>query len=157
MEIQDGIIQMTIEDFKQIIKEEVAKQKNISISSNNLFNEVSLDREDLLSINKNHKISNVSYRITNSVGHPIWVRELNTIFSEEKNKNELGEPTHDSDIWASEIHDLIRKLTLSIFGVKKNKDLKKSDYEQAQSAYNHIKDLVLVEYDHRLTNIERNI
>ena len=52
--------------------------------------------------------------------------------------------------YASEIHDHIRKLTLSAFGVTLNSDLKESEYDEASRMYDMLKNFYLYRYQNEL-------
>ena len=55
--------------------------------------------------------------------------------------------------YASEIHDHIRKLTLSAFGVTLNSDLSEKEYEEAARMYELIKDFYLYQYQRRIEKL----
>lgn len=55
--------------------------------------------------------------------------------------------------YASEIHDHIRKLTLSAFGVTLNSDLKESEYDEASRMYDMLKNFYLYRYQKRIENL----
>ena len=157
MNIKEGVIQITIDDFKQLVKEEVAKQIQRGINPKTIFSDVSLRNSDLEFVNANHKISNIKYHILSCDNRPILPRNLNHIFSEDKKINAIGESTHESDIWSTHIHDTLRKLTLQVYGVKNNRDLKANYYNDARDTYLSFKNVFLNEYEARLYRIEKEL
>lgn len=119
-----------------------------------MFTEVSVRHHDIFKINQSYDFSNVEYHQTNVNGAPIRVVQLSEVYSEMQLKNELGEPTHKSGITSNDIHDLLRKLTLSVFGKKKNSELIHDEYDMAIDFYNQLKESWLLFYNLRLSQIQ---
>ncbi|GGA93514.1 hypothetical phage-related protein [Staphylococcus muscae] len=55
--------------------------------------------------------------------------------------------------YVNDIHDLIRKLTLSIFGVTLNSDLSEDEYEEAATMYRNLKKYYLYLYEQRMSKL----
>ncbi|MBG3799169.1 hypothetical protein I4839_13900, partial [Staphylococcus aureus] len=55
--------------------------------------------------------------------------------------------------YVQDVHDHIRKLTLSIFGVTLNSDLSESEYNLAAKVYREIKNYYLYIYEKRVSEL----
>ncbi|MEB8418957.1 hypothetical protein NGG16_16100 [Enterococcus casseliflavus] len=66
--------------------------------------------------------------------------------------------TGGKHIIVSTIHDSLRKLSLNVFGVKKNKDLTREQFVQVQEVYQAFKELFLTLYEERInTNLRDEV
>ena len=144
---------MTVEDFEKIIKDEVAKYL---ISDNNprtLYSDVAIRPIDLVRINEKIDIANIQYHQLNVVDEPIGTRKLDSIYSILKNKNAIGENTHDSGISATDLHELFRKLSLNVYGVTKNRDLDKSNTIDSQETYLKFKEIFFFNFEKKFKGL----
>lgn len=152
-------ITMTMDDFRQLVKEEVSKElatiEKPVLPRRLFFSDVSIEPKDISSVNKRFPISDISYHRLNVANRPFMETHLDHVYSEKENRNAIGEATHASEIYTFELHDLIRKLTLSVFGEKRNKDIDPQFYDLAKNYYARTKELWLDMYAERLSVLER--
>lgn len=131
---------------KEINKTAKAQQKT-------LFSQVSVDKQDFLSENSQHEVSNIKFYICNFNGEKIRISRLDGPYSPLSQMNEIGESTHQ-DIRSDTVHELIRKLTLAIYGVRKNKDMQPRDYQRAVEEYKTFANLYFMFYKQRLSELD---
>ncbi|UXR49119.1 hypothetical protein [Staphylococcus simulans] len=139
-------ITLTKQELIEIVEREVSKRLDgkKTISSGAIFNKVKIDHKDFDVINKKFEFTK-QLRSTDRIGlgHPLSLK---------KYEHGLGCLEHYKT-YASEIHDLIRKLTLSAFGVTLNSDLSEKEYEEAARMYEMIKGFYLYRYEKRIENL----
>ena len=126
-------ITLTKEELKEIIAKEVrnAIKGEKPISSGAIFSKVRINNDDLEEINKK-----LNFAKDLSLGR---LRKLN-------------HPIHQK-AYVQDVHDHIRKLTLSIFGVTLNSDLSESEYNLAAKIYRDIKNYYLYIYEKRVSEL----
>lgn len=139
-------ITLTKEELKQIIAKEVrdAIKGKKPISSGAIFNKVRIDHKDFDEINKRFGYTECLKGANNlGLGHPLSLK-----------KYQHGIGCYENyKVYPSEIHDHIRKLTLSAFGVTLNSDLKKSEYDEASRMYELLKKFYLYRYQKRIETL----
>ncbi|WP_019165845.1 hypothetical protein [Staphylococcus delphini] len=138
-------ITLTKEELKEIIAKEVreAIRGKKPIGSGSIFNEVRIEHDDFERINKQYEFAKyLSVGRMERLNHPIPIKRYKSGF----------ELVHRK-VFVQEIHDLIRKLTLSAFGVTLNSDLSESEYEDAARMYEMIKSFYLYQYKKRIEKL----
>ncbi|CRV30433.1 hypothetical protein QI320_12180 [Staphylococcus saprophyticus] len=139
-------ITLTKEDLVRIVEQEVSKRldgvkptKPISI-----FSDVSLQENEIAKVNEKFnfiKFINTPYRGRHF--KPLALRKFSC----------GGGDYFNGKVHNTDVHDLIRKLTLSAFGVTLNSDLSEREYEQAAKMYRDIKGYYLHLYEKRISNL----
>ncbi|HGH5429678.1 TPA: hypothetical protein ACJI4S_000451 [Staphylococcus pseudintermedius] len=138
-------ITLTKEELKEIVAKEVreAIRGKKAIGSGSIFNEVRIEHDDFERINKQYEFTMcLSVGRMERLNHPIPIKRYKSGF----------ELVHRK-VFVQEVHDHIRKLTLSAFGVTLNSDLSKSEYEEAAELYEKIKSFYLHLYTKRLSKL----
>ncbi|UXS43578.1 hypothetical protein [Staphylococcus delphini] len=138
-------ITLTKEELKEIIAKEVREALNGKkpISPNSIFRNVKIEFEDFANINRKYEfIKNLRLGRVYSLGHPISLKKYSDGFE-----------TIHRRAYMQEVHDYIRKLTLSAFGAKLNSDLNEVECSQAAEMYNAIKEYYLHLYKKRLSGL----
>lgn len=139
-------------ELGDLIQQEV--NKAMRGNQKTLFSPVSITKQTFLSENARHKVSQISYHVLNCIDEPMWVAKLDGPYASNDFANEIGEPTHES-IRADIVHDLLRKLSLAVYGVKRNKDLQPSEQKKAVENYKDFANLYLELYRHRLNELDK--
>lgn len=139
-------------ELGELIQKEV--NKAMRNNQKTLFSAVSVNRQTFLLENARHEASRISYHVLNCIGEPIWVAKLDGPYASNEFANEIGEPTHEN-IRADVVHDLLRKLSLAVYGVKRNKDLQPSEQKNAVENYKDFANLYLELYRHRLNELDK--
>lgn len=139
-------ITLTKQELAEIVQQEISKRLDgrKSISSVSIFNGVKISREDFDEINQNFDFAKeLTKSKWSGLGHPLSLK-----------KYQHGIDFYENyKVYPSEIHDHIRKLTLSAFGVTLNSDLKESEYEEARRMYELIKSFYLYQYQRRIEKL----
>lgn len=138
-------ITLTKEELKEIIAKEVrdAIKGEKPISSGEIFNKVRIDSDDLEEINKKLDFAkHLSLGRMGRLNHPIPLK-----------KYRHGFESNHQKVYVRAVHDHIRKLTLSIFGVTLNSDLSESEYNLAAKVYRDIKNYYLYIYEKRVSEL----
>ncbi|MFO8361099.1 hypothetical protein R6I68_13575 [Staphylococcus aureus] len=138
-------ITLTKEELKEIIAKEVREAINSKkpISSGAIFNKVRINSDDLEVINKKLDFAkHLSLGRMRNLNHPIPLKKYLHGF----------ESIHQK-VYVQDVHDHIRKLTLSIFGVTLNSDLSESEYNIAAKVYREIKNYYLYIYEKRVSEL----
>ncbi|HDD0319960.1 TPA: hypothetical protein O9466_002134 [Staphylococcus aureus] len=143
-------ITLTKEELKEIVAKEVRKEVREAIngkkriSSGAIFNKVRISHKDFDEINKKFTYTERLRGADNlGLGHPLSLK-----------KYQHGIGCYENyKTYASEIHDHIRKLTLSAFGVTLNSDLKESEYDEASRMYDMLKNFYLYRYQKRIETL----
>ena len=149
--MEDELITLSKSELHELLSTNNSKMVIVSkpITSNLLFKSAAINNSDIRSINemyKNSRTNNVdSYSGTTYSRHQTF--NYNSLFDRKK--------LEDDGPSSSEIHDLIRKLTLAIMGEKLNKNLSYEDWSETREDYIQIKELFLNLYKKRLDNISK--
>jgi len=137
---------LTKQELAEIVQQEISERLDgrKPISSGSIFNEVKISHEDFDEINQKFDFANELNKSKRSgLGHPLSLK-----------KYQHGIGCYENyKAYPSEIHDHIRKLTLSAFGVTLNSDLKESEYEEARRLYDMLKSFYLYRYQKRIENL----
>ncbi|NHM91455.1 MULTISPECIES: hypothetical protein [Staphylococcus] len=139
-------ITLTKQELIEIVEREVSKRLDGKkpISSGAIFNKVRISHKDFDEINKKFAYTERLRGANNlGLGHPLSLK---------KYQHGLGCYEHYKT-YASDIHDHIRKLTLSAFGVTLNSDLSEKEYEEAARIYELIKTFYLYQYQKRIETL----
>lgn len=139
-------ITLTKQELIEIVEREVSKRLDgrNRISSGSIFNEVKIEHTDFAEINNQFDFTkDITDDKRFGLGHPLSLK---------KYQHGLGCYEHYKT-YASDIHDHIRKLTLSAFGVTLNSDLSEKEYEEAARIYELIKDFYLYQYQKRIEKL----
>lgn len=139
-------ITLTKQELIEIVEREVSKRldgvkpmKPISI-----FTDVRLNEDDIKNINEKFKFTNIIQTPYRGYHYkPLALKKYPC----------GGNDYFNGNIYADQIHDHIRKLTLAIFGVTKNSDLQEREYGEAIKFYRNIKDMYLYLYKKRLSKL----
>lgn len=121
---------------------ELVKQSKREIPSN-LFRDIQFSVEELLEINNDYDFVTEQAKV---VAHS--ENMANFIYLDELIPSNSGTSFLTMDAWY--VHDLMRKLSLAVYGVRNNKDMNKKNFEQSKEFYLKIKDIFLQEYTNRL-------
>ncbi|WP_415410935.1 hypothetical protein [Staphylococcus agnetis] len=139
-------ITLTKDELIRIVEREVSKRLDTKkpISSGAIFNKVRISHKDFDEINKKFAYTERLKGANNlGLGHPLSLK-----------KYQHGIGCYENyKAYASEIHDHIRKLTLSAFGVTLNSDLKESEYDEASRMYDMLKNFYLYRYQKRIETL----
>ncbi|MCH4404998.1 hypothetical protein [Staphylococcus haemolyticus] len=139
-------ITLTKQELIEIVEREVSKRLDgrNRISSGSIFNEVKIEHTDFDEINNQFDFTkDITDDKRFGLGHPLSLK---------KYQHGLGCYEHYKT-YASDIHDHIRKLTLSAFGVTLNSDLSEKEYEEAARIYELIKGFYLYQYQKRIEKL----
>ncbi len=139
-------ITLTKQELIEIVEREVSKRLDgrNRISSGSIFNEVKIEHTDFAEINNQFDFTkDITDDKRFGLGHPLSLK---------KYQHGLGCYEHYKT-YASDIHDHIRKLTLSAFGVTLNSDLSEKEYEEAARIYELIKGFYLYQYQKRIEKL----
>ncbi|OLF32053.1 hypothetical protein BSZ10_03595 [Staphylococcus aureus] len=139
-------ITLTKQELAEIVQQEISKRLDgrNRISPSSIFNEVRIDHTDFDEINNQFDFTkNITDDKRFGLGHPLSLK---------KYQHGLGCYEHYKT-YASDIHDHIRKLTLSAFGLTLNSDLSEKEYEEAARIYELIKDFYLYQYQKRIEKL----
>lgn len=139
-------ITLTKQELIEIVEREVSKRLDgrNRISSGSIFNEVKIEHTDFAEINNQFDFTKgITDDKRFGLGHPLSLK---------KYQHGLGCYEHYKT-YASDIHDHIRKLTLSAFVVTLNSDLSEKEYEEAARIYELIKGFYLYQYQKRIEKL----
>ena len=139
-------ITLTKQELAEIVQQEISKRLDgrNRISSGSIFNEVKIEHTDFAEINNQFAFTkDITDDKRFGLGHPLSLK---------KYQHGLGCYEHYKT-YASDIHDHIRKLTLSAFGVTLNSDLSEKEYEEAARIYELIKGFYLYQYQKRIEKL----
>ncbi|MDK8175343.1 hypothetical protein HMPREF3031_06300 [Staphylococcus sp. HMSC072B07] len=139
-------ITLTKQELIEIVEREVSKRLDgkKTIKPISIFSEVRIEEDDIANINEDFnftKFIKPPYR-----GHhykPLALKKYPIGNNERFN----------GKVYDDQIHDLIRKLTLAVFGVSRNSDLSEREFEEAVKIYRYFKDMYLHLYQKRLSNL----
>lgn len=139
-------ITLTKQELAEIVQQEISKRLDgrNRISSGSIFNEVKIEHTNFAEINNQFDFTkDITDDKRFGLGHPLSLK---------KYQHGLGCYEHYKT-YASDIHDHIRKLTLSAFGVTLNSDLSEKEYEEAARIYELIKGFYLYQYQKRIEKL----
>ncbi|MFW3532894.1 hypothetical protein ACN9UJ_03705 [Staphylococcus caprae] len=139
-------ITLTKQELAEIVQQEISKRLDGKkpISSSSIFNEVKISHDDFDKINQKFDFAkDIKKSKWLGLGYPLSLK---------KYQHGFGCYEHYKT-YPSDIHDLIRKLTLSAFGVTLNSDLSESEYEEAARMYEMIKSFYLYHYKKRIEKL----
>ena len=139
-------ITLTKQELAEIVQQEISKRLDgrNRISSGSIFNEVKIEHTDFAEINNQFDFTkDITDDKRFGLGHPLSLK---------KYQHGLGCYEHYKT-YASDIHDHIRKLTLSAFGVTLNSDLSEKEYEEAARIYELIKGFYLYQYQREIEKL----
>nr|WLJ26001.1 MAG: hypothetical protein [Staphylococcus phage HS14] len=138
-------ITLTKNELIEIVEREVSKRLDGKkpIRSCSIFNKVKIKREDFDEINKKLDFKNyLSVGRMEELNYPIPIK-----------KYPSGYESVHRKVFVQDVHDLIRKLTLSAFGVTLNSDLSEKEYGEAARIYELIKGYYLHQYQRRIEKL----
>ncbi|UXU59033.1 hypothetical protein [Staphylococcus agnetis] len=138
-------ITLTKQELKEIIAKEVAKTLygDKSLFPGAIFNDVKIDEEEIAKING-------SFSFTRCIKTPYRGHHYMPLALK---KYRRGNEWFNGKVTYDQIHDHIRKLTLSMYGVTLNSDLSEVEYTQAAETYNALKEFYLHLYKKRLSKL----
>ena len=152
---KEETITMSTSDFKQLIADEVnrtLKQQEKSYTPQNVFNSVKIRAIDIKAINYQSEVA------------------LNWIEKQSENKCSrvydgaiYTQNIFNTSNWGStykvadrDIHELLRRLAVTVLGHSVNGEIRFDEFELAQSYYNEFKNVWLGLYKQRLSDMEEN-
>lgn len=178
MEQREQTITMTYADFEELIRKEVQEQtKNNKVNPKALFPSSSQIVDDIRSINKKHpnlfesdyekKVKELVNRNTriemgierSPLGGTVRKEFMKTpaeIDDEAMREFESGY-VYDrrGKVYDSDIHNLIRKLSLAVYGMTLNNQARIEEYADLNKAYNSFKDVFIQLYNDRMDNLNQ--
>lgn len=139
-------ITLTKHELIEIVEREVSKRldSNKILKPMSIFSDVRLKEDDIKNVNE-------SFEITNFIAPPYRGHHYKPLALKKHHCG--GNDYFNGKVHDEQIHDHIRKLTLAIFGVSRNSDLKQKEYEEAIKFYRNIKDMYLHLYKKRLSKL----
>lgn len=140
-------ITLTKEDLLRIVQEEVNKRLSPTkeITSGQIFKDLSISDDDFEFINSQYECTDGATKLFRGIqGAPLSLKRY-----------AHGWESFNYKAHTSGIHDHLRGLTLSIFGVTLNRDLDRSEYEQAAKSYEELKEVYLALYERRLSTLSK--
>ncbi|MDK9865953.1 hypothetical protein ACP3TM_11705 [Staphylococcus sp. IPLA37010] len=142
-------ITLTKLELEHIIERAINKKLNEPnvVRPVSIFSEVKIQENEIAKVNERFsfiEFINKPYRGRHF--KPLALRKFNC----------GGGDYFNGKVHDDHIHDHMRKLTLSLFGVSKNSDLNEEDYEQASEMYKYFKDLYLHLYNKRISKLTIN-
>lgn len=138
-------ITLTKQELKEIIAREVAKTLygDKRLFRGAIFNDVKLDEAEIAKINE-------TFPFTRYIKTPYRNRHYMPL---SLRKYRRSNQWFNGKVSDDQIHDHIRKLTLSMYGVTLNSDLSEVEYTQAAETYNALKEFYLHLYKKRLSRL----
>ena len=177
MEKREQTITMTYADFEELVREEVRKQtKGNKVNPRELFPSSSQITDDIRSINKKHpnlfksdyekKVKELVNRNTriemgierSPLGGTVRKEFMKTSaeIDDEAMREFKSWDVYDKrgKLYESEIHNLIRKLSLAVHGMTRNNQARIEEYAELNKAYNSFKDVFIQLYSDRMDNLD---
>ncbi|WP_394856102.1 hypothetical protein [Staphylococcus borealis] len=148
-------ITVTKDELLEIV-ERIISEKNQptnQITASKLFRGLALNIYDFKKINSEYRVSSTTktnvrtYRTKPLIFKPLLFQSSTPNFSKLDVKS--------GNVETDKIHNSLKLLTTSIFGVSRNNELNKFEYEEAQEFYLELKNLYLNLYRKRLENLEK--
>lgn len=140
-------ITLTKEDLLRIVQEEVNKRLSPTkeVKPGQIFVDVKIEDDNFEFINSQYECTDGATKLYRGAqGLPLSLKRYAHGFES------LNYKVH-----TDRIHDHLRGLTLSIFGVTLNRDLERSEYEQAAKFYEELKEVYLGLYERRLSTLSK--
>lgn len=176
MEKREQTITMTYADFEELVRKEVQKQtKGNKVNPKELFPSSSQITDDIRSINKKHpnlfeseyekkvkELVNRNTRIEMGIERSALGGTVSKVFmktpaeiDDEAMKEFESGHVYDrrGKLYESDIHDLIRKLSLAVYGMTRNNQARIEEYADLNKSYNSFKDLFIRLYSDRMDNL----
>lgn len=147
-------ITMSTSDFKQLIADEVKRTLNQEAkvyTPQNVFNSVAIRCVDIAIINNQSRIASnwIEKQGENKGGMYKGAIYSQNFF----NTSEWGKTYKATD---TTVHELLRKLAVTVLGHTTNGDIRFDEFELAQTYYNEFKNVWLGLYKQRLSDMEEN-
>lgn len=155
----ESIVQKILETFKSIrftgsnqahdvedfLKRNAILFNKTGIASTHLiFSEVRIEEDDITNINED-------FNFTKFIKPPFRGHHYRPLALK---KYPMGNNKHfNGKVYDDQIHDLIRKLSLAVFGISRNSDLSESEFEDVVKVYRYFKDMYLHLYKKRLSKL----
>lgn len=139
-------ITLTKQELIEIVEREVSKRLDGKkpIKPFSIFTEVRIEEDDIANINED-------FNFTKFIKPPYRGRHYKPLAL--KKYPYGGDDYFNGKVYDDQIHDLIRKLTLAVFGVSRNSDLSEREFEEAAKVYRYFKNMYLHLYKKRLSNL----
>ncbi|KXA47481.1 MULTISPECIES: hypothetical protein [Staphylococcus] len=143
-------ITLTKQELIEIVEREVSKRLDgkKTIKPISIFNEVRITEDDIANINED-------FNFTKFIKPPYRGRHYRPLALKKYlcDSNNYFHKYFNGKVNDDNIHELIRKLTLAVFGVSRNSDLSEREFEEAAKIYRYFKDMYLHLYKKRLSNL----
>lgn len=139
-------ITLTKQELIEIVEREVSKRLDSkkTIKPISIFSEVRIEEDDIANINED-------FNFTKFIKPPFRGHHYRPLALK---KYPMGNNKHfNGKVYDDQIHDLIRKLSLAVFGISKNSDLSESEFEDVVKVYRYFKDMYLHLYKKRLSKL----
>ncbi|AAX91294.1 anti-repressor Ant [Staphylococcus phage 37] len=139
-------ITLTKQELIEIVEREVSKRLDgkKTIKPISIFSEVRIEEDDITKINED-------FNFTKFIKPPFRGHHYRPLALK---KYPMGNNKHfNGKVYDDQIHDLIRKLSLAVFGISKNSDLSESEFEDVVKVYRYFKDMYLHLYKKRLSKL----
>ncbi|WP_412521288.1 hypothetical protein [Staphylococcus simulans] len=139
-------ITLTKQELIEIVEREVSKRLDgkKTIKPISIFSEVRIEEDDITNINED-------FNFTKFIKPPFRGHHYRPLALK---KYPMGNNKHfNGKVYDDQIHDLIRKLSLAVFGISKNSDLSESEFEDVVKVYRYFKDMYLHLYKKRLSKL----
>lgn len=141
---------LTKEELKQIVENAVNKkmQQETVFKPNRaeVFKATKLQQEDFQKINfSNEIVRDIECTHCVKLGYPISTKTFGKDWKNVKKRTKVH---------SDAIHDLLRKLSLSILGYSLNSDLDYKEFEKANQLYTDFKEFYLTKYQERVDEID---
>ncbi|MDT0704445.1 hypothetical protein [Staphylococcus haemolyticus] len=148
-------ITVTKNELLEIVERIISEKNNpvSQVSPSTLFRGLALNVYDFKKINSEYRVSSATktnvriYRTKPLIFKPLFLQTYTPIFSKIEVKT--------GNVETEKIHSSLKFLTNSIFGVSRNNELNKFEYEEAQEFYVELKELYLNLYRKRLENLQK--
>ncbi|PTJ91677.1 hypothetical protein [Staphylococcus simulans] len=139
-------ITLTKQELIEIVEREVSKRLDgkKTIKPISIFSEVRIEEDDITNINED-------FNFTKFIKPPFRGHHYRPLALK---KYPMGNNKHfNGKVYDDQIHDLIRKLSLAVFGISRNSDLSESEFEDVVKVYRYFKDMYLHLYKKRLSKL----
>ena len=151
---KEETITMSTSDFKQLIADEVNRtlnQQTKCYTPQNVFNCVAIRSIDIAVINNQ---SEIVRNWMDKQGEKKGGIYKGAIYSQNFfNTSEWGKTYKATD---TTVHELLRKLAVTVLGHTTNGDIRYNEFELAQQYYEEFKNVWLGLYKQRLSDMEEN-
>ncbi|WP_330988703.1 hypothetical protein [Staphylococcus pseudintermedius] len=139
-------ITLTKQELIEIVEREVSKRLDGKkpIKPFSIFSEVRIEEDDIANINED-------FNFTKFIKPPYRGRHYKPLALKKYPCG--GDDYFNGKVHDDQIHHLIRKLTLAVFGVSRNSDLSEREFEEAVDIYRHFKTMYKHQYTKRLSKL----